>query len=271
MTKIALLLTGQLRTFDVVKYLHMNTLITKYDTDVFLSIDVDNSLQCLYQNSTIKTNERQLKNAIDFFKPVDYFILDNFEDEFLNIKNMSKINVEYFKLVFRQYFVVYNAYKMLIKHINTTNIKYDLIIRLRFDQFICTDFSLLQEIGYREDKKIVWNNEKKTFFDDFSKQKIITFNENEDNTIYLFGYGPFEHYNYANDQFFYHNSTLINILFKFYENILILYEYCNKIKIGDKGATIECIFYLYLKNNVVTLKRSHIHGIFIRENYVEYN
>jgi hypothetical protein len=272
MKKIALLLTGQLRTIDVLKYLHMNTLISKYDTDVFLGIDLDNSLQCLFKNSTIKTNDNQIKSAIEFFKPIEYYILDNFEDEFLNIQKKTKIYVKWFKLVFRQYFVVYNTYKMLKKHIEKTKTNYDIIIRLRFDQFICTDLTLRKEICYTEDEnmKLLWNDETIKKFDDFSKQKILTFNEIEDNTLYLLGYGKFQHYNYANDQFFYHNMSLINTLLNFYENILTLYEHCLEIEIGNKGALIECIFYLYLTNNNISLKLTHIHGFFIREKYIEY-
>ena len=33
--KVAVLLTGQLRTFEMVKHLHMNALISKYNADVF--------------------------------------------------------------------------------------------------------------------------------------------------------------------------------------------------------------------------------------------
>ena len=43
---IAILLTGQLRTFEMVKYLHMNSLIKQYNADVFLGIDVSNLTMC---------------------------------------------------------------------------------------------------------------------------------------------------------------------------------------------------------------------------------
>ena len=45
--KIAILLTGQLRTVDVCKYIVFNSIIKKYNTDVFLSIDINNNLQCI--------------------------------------------------------------------------------------------------------------------------------------------------------------------------------------------------------------------------------
>lgn len=42
-------------------------------------------------------------------------------------------------------------------------------------------------------------------------------------------------------------------------------EYCNNNQIENKGALIECIFYLFLSNNNINLKKSNISGIFIRE------
>ena len=64
--KIAILLTGQLRTFEMVKYLHMNSLIKQYDADVFLGIDVSNTLQCANKNSTSQTNLQYVNNATFF-------------------------------------------------------------------------------------------------------------------------------------------------------------------------------------------------------------
>lgn len=53
--KIAILLTGNLRTVEMVKHLHMNSLIKPYNADVFLGIDTSNKLQVEYQNSTEDT------------------------------------------------------------------------------------------------------------------------------------------------------------------------------------------------------------------------
>lgn len=70
----------------MVKYLHMNTLISKYDCDVFMSINLDNLLQCENKNSYEKTINEKLENAISFFKPINYIILDNFDNELDQIK-----------------------------------------------------------------------------------------------------------------------------------------------------------------------------------------
>ena len=105
--KIALLLTGQLRTVDLVKYLHMHSLINKYDTDVFLSIDLNNTMQNENQNFKLETPIEKSKAVIDFFKPVDYFVLDNFNNYFdkyyESVKDVIKIDIRRFKILFAQY------------------------------------------------------------------------------------------------------------------------------------------------------------------------
>ena len=68
--KVAVLLTGQLRTFEMIKYLHMNALIKQYNADVFLGIDISNKLQVEYQNSIVDTEEQYVVNAINFFKTI---------------------------------------------------------------------------------------------------------------------------------------------------------------------------------------------------------
>ena len=79
--KVAVLLTGQLRTFEMVKYLHMNALIKQYNADVFLGIDISNKLQVEYQNSIDDTDKQLVINAIEFFNPIDIFVLKNFSQQ----------------------------------------------------------------------------------------------------------------------------------------------------------------------------------------------
>jgi len=267
--KIAILLTGQLRTFDMVKYLHMNSLINKYNTDVFLGIDICNSFQCEYKNSTIQTNKQNINNAINFFNPIDTFILDDFDDEFNKIisDEFNKINFSQFQLLFRQYYVVKNTYNLLINHINKKNEKYDIILRLRFDQFIFSnEVPIPPQIYNNILNTILYNENNTNIVKNYTEDKKFIFDEVNDNSIYVFGFGDFNHYKYANDQFFYHNQSILIKMFEFYDNILPIMKYCNETQIGNKGALIECIFYLYItKFNNINLKQSNISGIFIRE------
>ena len=52
----------------------------------------------------------------------------------------------------------------------------------------------------------------------------------------------------------------------FYDNIFKIMNYCFENNIGNEGALIECIFYLYITQfNNINLKKSNISGIFIRQ------
>ena len=156
---------------------------------------------------------------------------------------------------------------MLINHIAGNCKKYDLILRLRFDQLLFSNEvpiapeiydTYLNTVSYTENNIITLKN--------YSIDKKFIFEEISDNSIYVFGYGDFLHYKYANDQFFYHNHSILIKMFEFYDNILTLLEYCYDNRIGQHGAGIECAFYLYItKFNTINLKKSNIGGFFIRE------
>ena len=266
MKKIAILLTGQLRTCEMVKYLHMNSLISKYNSDVFLSIDLDNTLQCENKNSKNKTSLQKVKNIVDYFNPIDYFVLENFDNEFHKLQSNTKIDLTPHKILFQQYHVVNNAYQMLIRYMEKTNTTYDMIIRLRFDQFIWTDETHIFENLIMIDNKIIYNDENTYLIDKHSKNNKIIFDEiDNNNNIYLFGFGDFLHYKYANDQFWYHNSRIIDVISNFYNNMLEILQYCNDNNIGSDGALIEFMYYTYLTNNNINMKQSRVKGIFIRE------
>jgi len=251
--KVALLLTGQLRTVEMLKYFNLNTLILPYDADVFLGIDLDNKYQCEYKNSTNKTTLEDANKTIDFFEPINSFILDD---------------INPCHLLLRQYYVVKKTYEMLKIYSDKNNIKYDLIIRLRFDQLIYSqEIQIPPEIWNTKLKTVLYNQENINILKNYSIDKKFIFEEVNDNTIYVFGFGDYKHYKYANDQFFYHNHTLLEKMMNFYDNIEYISEYCNTHDIGNRGANIECIFYLYIThfNNIILKKISNICGIFIRQ------
>ena len=251
--KIAILLTGQLRTYEMLKYLHLNSLILPYNADVFLGIDLNNKYQCEYKNSTNGSTFEEVDKVIEFFKPINSFIFDD---------------VEQLNLLYRQYYVVKKTYEMLKIHSDNHNIKYDLIIRLRFDQFIFSkEVPIPPKIYNNELNTILYNQDNIDILKYYSIDKQFIFEEVNDNTIYVLGMGNYKHYKYANDQFFYHNHTLLEKMMNFYDNIDNINKYCNKKNIGNMGCLIECIFYLYITHfNNIILKKSNIFGLFIRQN-----
>ena len=256
--KVAVLLTGQLRTFEMVKYLHMNALIQQYNADVFLGIDISNKLQVEYKNSTVDTEEQLVINAINFFKPIDTFVLNDFSLEGVPNNDIRR---------FRQYYLVKNTYKNLKTHIDNNNIKYDLIIRLRFDQYIfSTEVPILPQLWNKKLQVILYNEDNINILEKYPLDKKFIFEEINDNTIYVLGFGDYRNYKFANDQFFYHNHSLIEKMFEFYDNMLDIVKYCiNQIGDIENNCLTEYIFYTYITNNNIDLKKSNIRGIFIRE------
>ena len=248
--KVAVLLTGQLRTFEMVKHLHMNALISKYNADVFLGINPDNNHVNTKIKNNCKTDSETISKAIAFYKPIDTFILDKFD-----------FGDDWTRRLFIQYYVVKHTYKMLIHHSTTHTIKYDLIIRLRFDHFIYSkDVPIPHQINPN-----IYDIHNSDIINNHTVDKKFIFDEINNNTLYVFGFGVHEHYKYANDQFFYHNHSLIQIMFEFYDNLFTIKKYCNTNNIGNKGAMIECMLYLYItKFNNINLKHSSIGGIAVR-------
>ena len=280
--KIALLLTGQLRTVDMVKFLHMNSIIKKYDTDVFLGIDLNNSKQCEYKNTTSNTSLEKANQVVSFFNPKSYFICDDYSCEFKKLldsksstlKNINNTVEHHFMLLFEQYYIVKKTYNLLIEHINKTNTKYDIVIRLRFDQFIWTDESndIIHLINKTINNQIIYNTENSNLLNKISENQTINFqlldnNKNKLNkkNIYLLGFGDCAHYKYANDQFWYHNSKLINVISMFYNNIYKLMYKAIKNNTGNCGCMIEHLWHTYLVNNNINIQKGNISGVFVRE------
>ena len=141
--KVALLITGQLRTYDLCKHIVKNTLIDKYDTDVFLSIDTNNSLrQDVSSNPDKYVDSNTIEDVVSFFSPKKVYICDDYSNEFNRQKlalssDSIKFSPDNFhKLIMEQYYIVTQGYRILKEYVSSTGIKYDLVIRLRFDQFI---------------------------------------------------------------------------------------------------------------------------------------
>ena len=83
MVKVALLLTGQLRTWNMCKIL-VDKLKQDYDIDIFLSIDANNILQHEYENDTQLTQKHEIDAVIKYFLPKDTFVSNEYsENDFI--------------------------------------------------------------------------------------------------------------------------------------------------------------------------------------------
>ena len=189
--KIAVIVTGQPRTWKLCKYFFKNMINDKHDCDVFLSIDANSKTQLLYQNNSDNLENSEVKEIIDFYNPITYYVsnlkseeeindiiktiptgkifghdcddcddseraniynylinqntqYNKFENDSLKIINTyfkspttkkigGHLNENNFYGLIRQYFFVSKAYELVKEHIIKTGVKYDLVIRMRFD------------------------------------------------------------------------------------------------------------------------------------------
>jgi len=322
MVKVALLLTGQLRTWNMCKIL-VDKLKQDYDIDIFLSIDANNLLQNEYTNNTQLTQKDEIESVIKYFLPKDIFISYEYsENDYLaellpnkkvytptshlpnyvgniicgdnsnNIINIKKLfynnnceatqyydNLKLYKKIFEQYYIVYKAYELLEKYIETTSTNYDLIIRLRFDQFIWN-----RNNNNNDRNKILFNqynfqsinnDRNKILFNQYNITQIInnfdiiklTLDNGKHNTIQVFGGGCYEYYAYVNDQFWCHKMDLLLTMKNFYTNLPKIINDCKTTFYPEYGCWIEHFFCKYLVENNIIIEKSILDGVFIREKY----
>ena len=84
--KIAVILSGQVRTWKFCRELFKKQLLDHYDCDIFMAIDSKNNIQCENKNSITETVSSEITEAINFYKPKgvvyddisDYSVLSNF-------------------------------------------------------------------------------------------------------------------------------------------------------------------------------------------------
>ena len=301
MHKVAILLTGQLRTWRLCRNL-VDRLKKTYNVDIFMSIDRNNILQHEHKNSNNNTEIMEIIEAIGHYKPIDHFVLENYnETEF--IKNINKHKNIYtptndtnmiinfnengelifdklysidgctenkeeestnkYKILGEQYYTVFKAYEMLEKHINKTNVSYDIIIRLRFDQFIWNNDNINNYNLDFKDNNIIYNNDN---IDKCNNMVInIVLDCGEYNTINVFGGGYYKNYAYINDQFWCHKTDLIERMKLFYIEMPNIINRCKDIFFPEYGCWIEHFFCNYIVQNNINIKRSCLNGFFVRQ------
>lgn len=93
----------------------------------------------------------------------------------------------------------------------------------------------------------------------------INFDNPSDNTIYVISYGEYFTYKVVNDYFWIHSHDLIKTMVSFYNSFVDLLNDCLETFFPDKGGLIEHLFYKYLTNNNINIKRTIVKGSVIRE------
>lgn len=75
--KIAIILTGQIRTWKLALPILKKTLLEKYNCDIFLAADLDNTLQNENDNSKSQTKMEEAQKVVEFIKPKKHIICTN--------------------------------------------------------------------------------------------------------------------------------------------------------------------------------------------------
>jgi hypothetical protein len=310
--KIAIILSGQLRTWRLCRELLKKQLLDHYNCDIFMAIDPINKLQHENKNNNAETVFDEIIDTINFYKPIsvfqdnitDYTLLSEFPTHLksYNFDNNYKDNITYelsdnnefkfdkthiipekytelivpvennrhLQLIFRQYYYFTKAFEMMYNYSKANDIKYDIILRLRFDQYLFNrdnnNYNILYSILEKDDKdNILYNMNNINVITNFENDLKLPFEDNiKDNEIYVFGAGIYNNaYIYVNDQFFYFNYNTVELFNNFLQKLIEAYiESANNYWVI--GAHIEHHFGKFLIKNKLNIMRSNIGGIFIR-------
>ena len=294
--RVAVLLTGNLRSWRLCGQVLKNCLLSRYDCDVFMSVDLDNTLQCVGENPSSFSKTTELEEAINFYKPIKVYsgcgytenLFESISSDIVHIvpeapcpevslkgsayhimelaKNANflkaKLAKESLKILFEQYFYCKKAYELLEAHMKEQTVSYDLVLRIRFDQLLWSDADSSPVKFFQTNSKGVIYSEKNI---EIAKSVSITFqlDEPEVDEICVFGCGVHHNYVYVNDQFWAHGPDMIAYIKNFYSSLPVIIDSCST-SYPFFGASIEHFFFLYLRGKKIM--RSKLSGIFVRLN-----
>lgn len=312
--KIAIILTGQLRTWRLCRELLKKQLLDHYECDIFMGIDPKNNLQCENKNNKADNLNGDITEAIEFYKPkgviyddiTDYLLISsfpthlkclsdidntepiqfNYDDntkkynfnkltnplkEYKNIQVSVENNI-HLQLIFRQYYYFTKAFDLMQQYSHDNNIKYDIVLRVRFDQYLYNSKignnynNLFSRLEKNNNGQILYNQENINIIKQFDSDLKLIFEKNIfDNEMYVIGAGIYYNsYVYVNDHFFYCNYKTAKLFNNFLEKLINEYkDSANNCWI--LGAHIEHHFAKILYKNNINIMKSQIQGIFIRE------
>jgi hypothetical protein len=246
--------------------------------DIFISYEYSENdyITKLLPNKKVYTPTSNLPNY------VENIICGDNTNNLINIKQLfynnnceliqKYDNLKLYKKIFEQYYIVYKAYELLEKYIETTSTNYDLIIRLRFDQFIWnTNNNHFEKYNFQS----IDNDKNKILFNQYNITQTInnfdiiklTLDNGKDNTIQVFGGGCYKYYAYVNDQFWCHKMDLLLKMKDFYNKLPDIINECKTTFYPEYGCWIEHFFCKYLVQNNIIIEKSILDGVFIRQKY----
>jgi len=300
--KVAILLTGQLRTWKMCKYI-IDNLKQNYDVDLFMSIDLSNKNQHAYKNTTQENSLDDLKEAVDYYKPISFYHNSNYKNNSFSEKIRTNNYIKEEKYILENDELLESSFetsdtlkfkKMFIRNEfsnlenkDSFNLKNTKVIGEQYF-FVYKAYELLEQHISNTNKhydtiirtrfdQLIWNipffSSEDTLYNEenINKMNILLSNVKFDidkpnnNSIYVFGGGVYCNYAYVNDQFFAHNMSLIPTMKNFYEELPNIISNCFERFWPFYGCWIEHFFCNYLFSNNIIIKRSVLSGKFIRE------
>ena len=172
MSKLALCFSGHSRTFEKCFDSINKQIITKYECDIFISTyfvsdELSNKIIDLYKPKKITFINEDVEFTTKIHKYINSLPLCNvliipvynidsnalsykenkyFDTNIINQYNITTNNIKKEKLFYGavcQFFGIYDVANICLKYINEHNINYDYIIRLRLDDIIDNNFTII--------------------------------------------------------------------------------------------------------------------------------
>jgi hypothetical protein len=289
--KVALLITGELRTFEFCKHVIKSAIIDKYDTDVFLAL------------SCQEDKLEEMNKVIDFFKPIETHIADNLNYienhmELVNIgeylkctpfgtdpQQSSIFHIHLIRRILTVFHSVYHAYRLLKRHSDNNSVTYDHIFRIRTDHIVWSDVinEFRQDFTWTPQGHINANiadimlyNKSIDSIKNISRLIEVNFDIPIKNTIYVSNHGTTPSISFKNSlgwcdaDYWIHSHDLIPTIMTMFDSLPEILNESFSPDTFPKGPTVETFFCKFLQKHNITIKNSRIKTMLVLE-YDRYN
>lgn len=142
--KIALLLSGLQRNFEPFIQNQVETIVKKYDCDIFIYTSTENNNRYIENGKIMYKQNGNIENSSDYFKEKYKLYLKNIYIDVDNesfekfktdiVKYDEKDNIFHLNLI-SSYFKVRSCISLMEQYEEKNNIKYDIVFRMRLDGF----------------------------------------------------------------------------------------------------------------------------------------
>lgn len=264
--KVGVLICGQLRSWRMCGPILRRLLLDRYDADVFLCVDLNNSVQSEHKNPSVASPWSEFQAAVDLYRPVriwwghqfawlpwtrptpyliahqpgqihchlsptrEYCVQGTHYDRTTPKIALLADTRRIYEPVFRQYYFVQHGLTMIRDYAEETGIKYDMVFRTRFDQLFFhpdLDAALYSHLPRNpHNKKLIYTPN--PVLPTTILPPLPLDRPGSDSEIYVFGAGNNSGMFYINDQYW-----------------ICSYKQATEVMIRFGGAELERLFRLF--------------------------